>query len=329
MFSARSLTFLLGPLFSKKSWLALDLGVCLAAGIRWPGADSPSPASGWEAGVLHIDEAHGNSETSRRLSAILEFRRISHDIPFHFSSFPGYSITDSYDLASLSRQGLSHNAGLVVIDQPYGLDLGRLVSFPVLQPLVSSLRSIAESTNAAILVLLQTQTRSQRSSLAKILSALGVDQVLGLDFYPTDTPKATPFNKLLPRYRSGYLHLMTLASVSSDQLSMHAKLHASDHAFSLTLVDHIPDLQTLKLSTFQPALGPAGYEILSLLQAKGSASTRQLIEGTSSASPGRVVNLIKELSKYSFICRTQPGGKGVPTNYALKPAGSSLIQGHP
>jgi len=45
MFSNQSLSFLLGPLFSKKSWLALDLGVCIAAGISWLGTPASKPLS--------------------------------------------------------------------------------------------------------------------------------------------------------------------------------------------------------------------------------------------------------------------------------------------
>jgi hypothetical protein len=36
LFACPSVNFLLGPLFSKKTWLALDLAVSLAAGNRWP-----------------------------------------------------------------------------------------------------------------------------------------------------------------------------------------------------------------------------------------------------------------------------------------------------
>jgi hypothetical protein len=175
--------------------------------------------------------------------------------------------------------------------------------------------------------LLQTRTRSQRAALAATLTAFGAHHVLGLDFYPTDIPKATPYNKLLPRYRSGYLHLRTLASLTDDQVSIQAQIHASDRAFSLTAVGRIPNLQTLRLSTFQTVLGPAGFELLSWLQAKGPASARQLIAAITSASPSRVVDLVKELTKGGYIGRTHPGGKGVPTNYALRPAGLSLLQG--
>ena len=328
MFTNRCLTFFLGPLFSKKTWLALDFGVCTAAGISWLGNRCVQTP------VFYIDEAHGLSEISRRLSAVMFAHRTPPNIPFHYSSFPGYDLTDPNDLAAISQNALSLNAQgtscpLIVIDQPYGLHLGYGSSISVLQPIASSLQSLAVSSNAAIIVLLQTRTRSQRSALATALNALGANQVLGLDFYPTDMPKATPWNKLLPRYRTGYLHLRTLASASDIQVSMLAKIHATDAAFSLTAIDHIPNLQTLKLSTFQTVLGPSGFEILNFLLAKGSASTRQLIDGTNSTSPGRALNLIKELSKYGYIRRTQPGGKGIPTNYAITPAGSSLLQEFP
>ncbi|MEX1247126.1 MAG: AAA family ATPase [Anaerolineales bacterium] len=333
MFTARSLTFLLGPLFSKKSWLALDLGVCLAAGLRWPSTSlPPSPASGRGVGgegqplpVLHIDESHGLSETSRRLSAIKLAHRTPPNIPFHCSSFPGYNLTHPGDILAIAQNALSLNAGLVVIDQPYGLDLGSGASLHILQPLVSSLRALAHSTNTAVLILLQTRTRSQRSALGKALSALGVDHVLSLDFYPTDMPKATPYNKLLPRYRSGYLHLRTLASVGGGQFSVFAKIHASDHAFSLTAVDRIPNLQSLKLSTFQTGLGPAGLALLRFLLAKGSANTRELMFGVTSSVPTRIRTLVHQLSREGYIHCIKPGGAGRPAVYALTSSGKSLI----
>lgn len=348
MFTRPSLTFLLGPLFSKKSWLALDLGVSTAAGHRWPetlSAQAPFPFSRGRDGdgvglpVLYIDEIHGFPETSRRLANIIRYRHVSRDLPFHFTSTPGGDLTSSTDLAALTQQARSYTPGIIVIDH-FGrldvgpgtsstsrhLDVGPGTSF---HPLVSSLLALAHSTNAAVLLLLETHTRSQRSKLAATLTALGAHHVLGLDFYPTDLPKATPYNKLLPRYRSGYIHLSTLASLKSERVFIQAKIHASDRSYSLTAVDRIPNLQTLRLSTFQTVLGPAGFHILSLLQAKGSASSHQLIAATTSASRGRVVNLIKELSKSGFISRTQPGGKGVPTSYTLSPAGLSLIQEQP
>ncbi len=82
--------------------------------------------------------------------------------------------------------------------------------------ILTNLRRLAESLNAAILVLLHTRTCQARSSLASALSALCADHVLALDFFPTDRPrKATPFNKLVPRNQSGYLHLRTLTVANS------------------------------------------------------------------------------------------------------------------
>ncbi|MEX2161802.1 MAG: hypothetical protein WD751_07780 [Anaerolineales bacterium] len=336
MFTARSLTFLLGPLFSKKSWLALDLGVCLAAGIRWPGADTPSPilwerASQPQAGAgeglptFHIDEAHGRSETSRRLVGIMDYRRASRDLPFHISCFPSHVLTDPKHIAAISQEALSYNADLVVIDQPYGLDLGYGASLHLLLPLASSLQALTHSTNAAVLILLQTRTRPQRAAIAKALSALGVDHVLGLDFYPTDMPKATPYNKFLPRYRSGYLHLRTLASVGGGQFPVYARIHASDHAFSLAAIDRIPNLQTLKLSTFQTTFGPAGLALLRFLLAKGSANTRELMFGVAASVPTRIRTLVHQLSREGYIHCIKHGGAGHPAVYALTSSGKSLI----
>lgn len=356
MFTAPSLTFLLGPLFSKKSWLALDLGLCTAAGHHWQsqfpflkglardGVSLPSlpraeplQKQGEGVGVLYIDEVHGFPETKRRLAAIMDYRRFSPDLPFHFASSPRYRLAAPYDIAALTHQASHYNVRLLIIDQPYGfrqldvgrgtsLHVGRGTSFTSFRSLVSLLLELSRSANAAVLVLLQTRTRAQRSRLATALTSLGADHVLGLDFFPTDMPKATRYNKLLPRYRSGYLHLRTLASLTAEQLCAQAQIVATDRAFSLTPIERIPNLQTLKLSNFQPVLGPAGFEILALL-AKSPASARQLIAASASESPGRVINLIKELTKDGYIGRTQPGGKGTRTNYALQPAGLSLIQG--
>jgi hypothetical protein len=359
MFTARSLTFILGPILSKKSWLALDLGVCVASGIGWQGNRLPQTPT------LHIDEAHGRSETSRRLSAVMGYHNTARDIPFRYSSFPGYVLTDPNDIAAITQQALSFNAGFVVIDQPFGLELPtssasrgeRASSFPFsnasvfsrrngspapllpcISPLVSSLRSIAESTNATILVLLQTQTRSQRTSLAKALTALGADQVLGLDFYPTGDPKATPYTKYLPRLRSGYLHLRTLASAISplgsipqvasflrSLVNYQFKIYTSEALFSLTPVSQIPNRHALHLSTYQAHLGRAGSAVLHFLDAKGLASSRDLMSGVTAAVPSRVRTVVHQLAREGYIVCTKRGGAHHPAIYALTPMGRSVL----
>lgn len=353
-FERPSVNFLLGPFLSKKTWLALDLAVSLASGSRWPeetaenvmtAADimrafspmqpgNPSPPKGLSYGLpaLFIDEYHGLDELSRRIRTLFQARHLPPNIPLHYMSLPLYNLTNPQDTAALEAQARSLGAGLIVFDQPYclpHLDVGRGTSFLSLHPLMSSLQALAASLNAAVLVLLNVPTRRARSSFASALSALGVDHILALDFFPTDRPdKATPDNKLLDRCQSGYLHLRTITHGDLCQLSTvscHLKIRATDHHYSLSLTSGPPDPSTSRLTNFQPPLGPASLAVLRYLAAAGSASTRVLMENVTAAVPTRVRTLIHELARDGYIICTKRGGAHHPATYALTPSGRSML----
>ena len=193
LFGRPSLNFILGTFGSKKTWLGLDLAVSVATGKPWLGYQPPAAAPG-----LFVDAAHGPSEIRRRLRSVIVAQRAPADTPVHFTSLGFCNFADPQETAALAAAALSFGAKLIVIDNPLGfghLDLGRgTSSFLALQPIISSLRSLAESANAAVLVLLHT--RHRRTALGAALCALGADHVLAVD---------SPFGE-------SWLHLRTLAA---------------------------------------------------------------------------------------------------------------------
>lgn len=82
----------------------------------------------------------------------------------------------------------------------------------------------------------------------------------------------------------------------------------------------------MRLSNYQPILGPAGFAVLHYLAARDESSTRQLVAGVkAAASYGWRLHLINDLVQAGYIRRANPGGKGVAALYALTAAGRSLV----
>jgi hypothetical protein len=309
LFPRPSLTFVLGAFGSKKTWLGLDLAVSVAMGRQGPAA----PA-------LFLDEDHGPSELLYRLRSIFSAYQVTPEIPFNFSSFSNYDFANLQEVDALASQARSVGAGLIVIDQPpaFGhLDVG-LGTVHNVQPSIANLSHLAQSTNSAVVVLVHT--RKRRTWLADALIALGVDQVLGVD---------SPIGE-------SWVHLRTLASRSGVPVSCTFEIQFSKPfqwkaSLSRTMKSGIPltDPKFIRITPSSlkpsPPLGSAGFAVLRYLAANGSSTRSQLIAHVTAAVPGRVRNLIKELSKDGYICRTNPGGKGIPAIYALTPAGKCLI----
>lgn len=154
-------------------------------------------------------------------------------------------------------------------------------------------------------------TCKRRTALGAALVAFGVDHVLAID---------TP-------YGQSWVHLRTLAAPNLAPVSLTAEIQI--HQPRLGKVIYEPEFLKCSPSFVQPSppLGKAGFAVLDYLSCKGQSTSSQLIRDVKAAVPDRILSLIKELSKDGYICRSNPGGKGVIAVYDLTPAGKSLVSG--
>lgn len=286
--AAGSLAFLLGPLGVGKTALGIDLAVSAALGRGWLGLGCSQPPA------LFIDYASGLHSTRQRAHAALVAHQASPSTPFYFTT-SRYLLSDGKEaLVQLDMQIASLQARTVVLDSPFGY-LPRLsrTHIHALAPTFVRLQQMAASTNAAIAVL--HDLARQRTSLASLLSAAGVDHVL-----------------ILSSLASGGVHLRTLVSQETPAVSIFAKFARGR-------------FHSLAPSNASGSLGPAALEVLATLKKAGIASTAHLQAVCRSSVPTRTRTLVAELVQAGYIYRADPGGKGTPAFFRLSPAGESHV----
>lgn len=285
--SPGSLTLLLGPLGVGKTALGIDLAVSAALGRRWLGLGCPQPPA------LFVDYASGLHIMRQRTRAALEAHQAPPNTPFYFTTSP-YLLSESREaVAQLGAQIASLRPRTVVLDSPFGY-MPRL-SRAHIRALASTfihLQQMAVNTNTAIVVL--HDLARQRTSLASLFNAVGVDHVLILSL------------------ADGCVHLRSLVSQHVPAVSIFAEFASGR-------------FHPLAPSNASGSLGPAALEILAALKKAGAASTADLQAACRSSVPTRTRTLIAELVQDGYIYRANPGGKGTPAFFRLSPAGESHV----
>ncbi len=286
--SPGSLTLLLGPLGVGKTALGIDLAVSAAIGRGWLGLGCLQPPA------LFVDYASGLHIMRQRTRAVLEAHQAPPSTPFYFTTSP-YLLSESGEaVAQLDAQITSLCARTVVLDSPFGylprLSRAHICAFAAT---FMRLQQMAVSTNAAIVVL--HDLARQRTSLAPLLNAVGVDHVL-----------------MLSSLAHGCVHLRSLVSQHVPAVSIFAEFAAGR-------------FHSLAPSYASGSLGPAALEILAALKKAGAASTADLQAACRSSVPTRTRTLIAELVQDGYIYRANPGGKGTPAFFRLSPAGEGHV----
>jgi AAA domain-containing protein/DnaB helicase-like protein len=160
-----SVNLLVGEGGSKKTWAALDLAVCVAAGNNW--LDFPTE----QTTVLIVDEESGERRLRRRLYETLNGHLIKRgtSVPIAFTSLSMLNLRNLDDVNALHAMIIQTGAGLVIVDALADIMPGADENaVKDVQPLFMNLRRVAESTQAAILVIHHSnkQNGSYRGSTA-------------------------------------------------------------------------------------------------------------------------------------------------------------------
>ncbi|MCX6065491.1 MAG: AAA family ATPase, partial [Chloroflexi bacterium] len=148
LFSAGSVSLVVGEAGSKKTWSLIDLAVAIANGETWlhfpttPGA------------VLIVDEESGQRRLARRLGDALRGHDAGHATPLYYVSLAAFDFGKADDVNQLHSLITQTGARFVVIDALADVMPGRdenAVQF--VQPVFIALRKVAELTQAAIVII--------------------------------------------------------------------------------------------------------------------------------------------------------------------------------
>ncbi len=155
LFTRPSLNLIVGNPGTKKTYLALDLAVCVALGKPWLGR--PTQANP----VLIVDEETGLPRLWARLHSVLHAHQAPPETPLHFISLGGYDLHQRKEADSLAQQAQALGAGLIIIDALVDvLAGGDENSVPSVQPVLLNLRWLSEACQAAVDLMLEVQSQT-------------------------------------------------------------------------------------------------------------------------------------------------------------------------
>jgi hypothetical protein len=145
-----SVNLLVGEGGSKKTWAALDLAVCVAMGKDWLDLATRQTS------VLIVDEESGERRLKRRLFETLSGHLVRREDapPIAYMSLNLLDMRKADDVTALHLAIVQANAGLVIVDALADIMPGADENaVKDVQPVFAQLRSIAEATQAAIIVI--------------------------------------------------------------------------------------------------------------------------------------------------------------------------------
>lgn len=153
-----SLTMFYGIAGSLKTNLVLDMAACVATGTRWLVELPDSSPNGYtvcKSPVMWIDVDSGQRVLHNRIGAMLRTRKAKQTTPITYASFlaPPFTTGSTQALAYLVSMIKDYQARLVVFDN-LGTISGNIdENSNQMVSVMSSLRSIAESTESAVVVI--------------------------------------------------------------------------------------------------------------------------------------------------------------------------------
>lgn len=203
LFSAGSLSLVVGEPGSKKTWSMLDAAVAIARGDNWLGHET-LPRS-----VLIIDEESGRRRISERIGKVLRGHGGNKDTMLYYVSLANFDFSASDDLNVLQNLIIETAAGFVLVDAMADIMPGKDENaVKDVQPIFLGMRRVAENTQAALaLIHHSNKTTGQYRGSSAIKGA--VDLMMQVESKPDScdvTFKSEKVRDTPPFTFSGYAH---------------------------------------------------------------------------------------------------------------------------
>lgn len=144
-----SVNLVIGLGGAKKTWVMIDLGVCGASGKSWLGMAVK------QCNVLIIDEESGDARLADRIEMVMKGELVDENIPIFSVSLAQFNLLKKLaDVDEMIALIEAVDAKLVIIDALADIMVGGDEnSVKDTQPVLASLRKVAEVTGVAIIVI--------------------------------------------------------------------------------------------------------------------------------------------------------------------------------
>lgn len=297
LFSAGSVSLVVGEAGSKKTWSLIDLAVAIANGETWLHFPT-TPGS-----VLIVDEESGQRRLARRLGDTLRGHDADHATPLYYVSLAAFDFGKAEDVNQLHSLITQTGARFVVIDALADVMPGRdenAVQF--VQPVFIALRKVAELTQAAIVIIHHSNKAGGYRGSTAIKGA--VDLMLQVESQP----------------ESPNIDFKTEKARDTEPLSFAAIAHFEAERFYLSESVGGPSIK----------LGGAQEFVIRFLSANNNAAMEDITGHADTCSPEAARRAVYSLAgdKVGYVVRTDDGGlgRGLKATYGLTEKGREYAE---
>lgn len=293
LFSAASVSIIVGEPGSKKTYTMLDAAVCVAHGIKWLDFDTrQSP-------VLIIDEESGNRRMLRRLGEVLRGHLADEKTPIYFTTLERFQPAQLVDELAIEAAIKESGARFVIIDALADVMLGGDEnSVKDVQPVMATLRNIAERTQASIVLIHHINKGGTYRGSSAIKAAVNV--------------------MLLVESKSGESEIAFSIEKAGDSEPFKFAARAIFDGDQVYLSSVEP---TAKAEHFSKG---ELYVLRYLKTHDGEAPLVEIAAHADTVSGGTATNAARSLAGRGYTQRVDAGGKGDRAVYALTDKGRTI-----
>ena len=292
IFSVGTVCLFVGNPGSKKTYSLLDLSICIAIGKPWLGYKTKQGA------VLIIDEESGKRRLDKRLGDIMRAHSANENTELFYVTLARFdlrSIDDATTVESLIKETKAH---FVVIDAFVDvMPGGDENAVKEIQPVMMNLRSIADKTQSAIVVIHHTNKQGNYRGSSALLGA--VDTLIKVDSKPG----------------SDHIEFKMEKNRDGEPLEFRAIAKFEQEKFLLVLTENQP----------KSRFSPSQIHVLKYYNDHGNCSLRD-IQGThGDFSEAALKKANHDLIRLGCVERTDGGGPGKKAIYALTDKGKEVV----
>lgn len=255
-----------------KTYALIHQLVCACAGTQWVGLTT-RPVR-----CLIIDEESGETRMKRRLSAIMRGEAVPDDIPLQYVCIAGFKLDDKKDPVILEALINETGAEMVLFDALQDIMDGDENSKQETMPVFTSLRRIADRTNAALNVIHHTNRQGNYRGSTAIKGSVDLMMLINKD------------------QTSGIMDFKTEKIRDGEPFSFSAKPVWTDDQFYMNAVDRDPSIITRESDRY----------VLNYLQVHGPSTIDDIQNAADVCSPRAAKDAVYRLAKYGAVKRTNP-----------------------
>lgn len=150
LITTSSVSVFYGEPGSKKTYSILSLAVAVVNGIDWLGFSTKKYP------VLYIDEESGDSRISKRMKETMNGLFCKSTGNLFYTSLSGFKLDRKEDVIIIENEVRDRKVKLIIFDALADIMDGDENLKKDVQPIMTSLRRIADSTNSAVIIIHHT-----------------------------------------------------------------------------------------------------------------------------------------------------------------------------